>query len=115
MHRPSIDDDEMMLFIFPYKQNVRLWMYNVHFDLDAAFLDEQLNILQISHLQAFPDEKDPSFFFDKMAPSPIPVKYVLEAKHGFFELNNLKVGDTVRPLIPGRILHEQRIHHTNTP
>lgn len=110
MHRESISDDEVMLFIFPKKNMRMLWMYNVNFDLDAAFLDDKMNILEIRELNAYPEEKNPKFFFDKVVRSSQPVKYALEAKAGFFEKNGLKVGDSVRKFIPGGILRELRVH-----
>jgi uncharacterized membrane protein (UPF0127 family) len=109
MYRNAIADDEMMLFIQPCEKHFSLWMWNVNFDLDAAFLDRNMNILEIVHMTAYPDQKDPRFFFDKMYVSSYPVKYALEGKKGFFERNNLKVGDHIRFLVPGNILREERI------
>lgn len=110
MHRDAIEDDEVMLFIFPKKQSCQMWMYNVKFDLDVAFLDDNLNIIEIRSMYAYPQEKSPRFFCDKLTKSSCPVKYAFEAKAGFFEANDLGVGDNVREFVPSRILHELRLY-----
>ena len=104
-----------MLFILPYEQQFSLWMHQVNFNLDAAFLDNQFNILEIVHLKAYPQQRDPRFFFDKVVKSKCVVKYALEASEGFFERNHLKVGDHVRFLIPGNILREERVFQNHNP
>lgn len=110
MFRDKITDDEMMLFIMPTKQICRVWMQNVQFDLDLAFLDDALNIIEIRPLYAYPEEKSPHFFMDKVTRSSQPVKYFMEAKAGFLEANELKVGDSIRRFVPASLLKELRIH-----
>lgn len=99
MFRESMDEDTAMLFKFPFKQYISLWMMNVQFDLDVAFLDDDYKILEIKFLKAFPHIKDKYFFQKRAIRSSFFVQYALEAKQGFFKQQNLKVGDVIPPTI----------------
>lgn len=108
---PSVSDEYALLFCYPEPTRVSLWMFNVYFDIDAAFLDKEGTILEIVSLTAYPEKMDPErpvnhlediypfydpicqFFRKKSVTSTQPVYYVLEAKRGYFERNDLRVGD----------------------
>ena len=97
MHRTSFPEDTGMLFHYEEPQIIRLWAYNIHMDLDVAFLDEDFTILQISHLKAYPEQKDRNFFRKHAVQSNQKVPYALELPAGYLQQNNLKVGDQITP------------------
>jgi uncharacterized membrane protein (UPF0127 family) len=95
MGRKEMSDDAAMLFILPEKQFLSLWMYNVYFDLEAAFLDDKGIIQEIVFLKAHPEVSNKKFFIKNQVYSKSKVNYALEAKAGFFNKENLKIGSKI--------------------
>ena len=86
MGRKNLDSDRGMLFKFPESQHLGFWMKNTYIPLDIAFLNEKGIVTQI----------------EKMAPlstrsirSILPCKYALEVNKGWFDDNNIGIGDSI--------------------
>jgi len=115
MQRRSLPKNQGMLFHYPYCQKVNFWSFNCHIDLSIAFVDENKIVREIKSLKAFPQKMDSSrpvfspqdfnlypmsdpiviFFQEKSVKSSMPIKYVLEMNLGWFEQNQVHVGDTL--------------------
>ena len=86
MYRRKIKNDNGMLFIFPRKSIKHFWMKNTYVPLSVAFIDNKKIISQIDHL--YPLDLNGVYSKEK-------VKYVLEVPMGWFNKNNVKIGDKV--------------------
>lgn len=82
----KIDDDVGLLFVFGYEQKLALDMKDTYVPLDVAFLNENLEIVDIKPMQ--PLDETP-------VKSDKPASYALEVKQGFFSKKNIQVGDTI--------------------
>lgn len=86
MFSNPLEDDECAFFSFPYMERHAFWNKNVSYNLSLAFLDDNGKIVDFKDLQK---EDEKGVYPDKTA------KYVIEAKHGIFLKNNIKLGDYV--------------------
>lgn len=86
----KLPENEGMLFVYSSKTYGGFWMKNTLIPLSIAFLDSDGKILRI--LDMVPCKKadcptyDPELFY----------QYALEVNLGWFEKNQIKVGDFVR-------------------
>jgi len=87
MYAKSLDDNEIVLFVFPTVGNYGFWNKNVSFPLSLAFLDENGKILEFGDMKA-ESEKE-------IQPKSNEIKYVIEAPKGAFEKNEINKGDLV--------------------
>jgi len=80
MNRPSLDNIDGMLFIFPAEQEQSFWMKNTFIPLDIIFFDAGGKFLNV-HKNAAPciDEESNCPLY----PSNGKTKYVLETNAGF--------------------------------
>lgn len=88
MFRESIPDDYGMIFIFPQKEVVYMWMKNTKIPLDMLFFDETGTILKIIE-NAVPYDL-------KLLSSEEPVIGVVEVQGGFAAKNQVKIGNKIR-------------------
>lgn len=87
MFKKSLPPDEGMLFVFPQEGCHPFWMKNTYIPLSIAFINRDLEIIQI-------DEMEP---LDTTSHTPLgPILYALETNKGWFKSNGIKVGDRVR-------------------
>ena len=113
MQRRFLPENHGMLFHYPHSQKVNFWSFNCYIDLSIAFIDENKIIREIRTLNAFPQKMDPArlifsyqdfnlyskfdpiviFFQERSVTSSVPVKYILEMNLGWFERNQVRVGD----------------------
>ena len=84
MNRPSLPENEGMLFLFPQLEKQSFWMKNTLIPLSIAFLEDGGKILQIEDMKP----KDESSTLSKY-----PVRYALEVNQGWFQRNGIAVGD----------------------
>ncbi|HZN58530.1 MAG TPA: DUF192 domain-containing protein [Planctomycetota bacterium] len=84
MNRPSLPENEGMLFIFPHTAQQSFWMKNTLIPLSIAFIDDSGKILEIHDMKA----KDETSTWSKNG-----VRYALEVNQGWFDRNQVKVGD----------------------
>ncbi|MCW5600938.1 MAG: DUF192 domain-containing protein [Nitrosomonas sp.] len=83
MHRPALEQNRGMLFIFPTVDIYGMWMLNTAIPLSVAFLDEQGIILNIANMVPF--STVPHY-------SAKPAKYALEMNLGWFAEKGITVG-----------------------
>lgn len=82
----SLDPYDGMLFDFGYEMSVAMTPHGLKFPVQVAFISGWGEIKQIEIL-------DP--LFGTIQQSYELVRYALEVPVGFFERNNLSVGDTI--------------------
>jgi len=86
MYIKSLPQDEGILFCYPKPKILSFWMKNTLIPLSIAFINGKGKIV------AFRDMNPGSLDSVK---SPFPCKWALEMNKGWFDNNNIKVGDTV--------------------
>ena len=86
MERKTIPDGTGMLFIFEKEQILSFWMKNTPHPLSIAYIDSRGKIRNIYDMTPF-----------SLTPikSTSSVRYALEVPQGWFEKNNISVGDMV--------------------
>lgn len=87
MYRTKLDENQGMLFIFPFEELQSFWMKNTVLPLDMLFINSELKIVTI--------HKNTEPYSTKGYPSSSPAIYVLEVNAGFTEKYNIKKGDKV--------------------
>ncbi|MCX7836301.1 MAG: DUF192 domain-containing protein [bacterium] len=92
-YRYEMDWNRGMLFCFPNAERRGFWMRHCYFDIDLAYLDSNGVIQQILLMKAEPIGTPSSrlkiYYSDSDA-----IQYVIEMNAGWFEANQIKVGDT---------------------
>jgi uncharacterized protein len=87
MFRKNMGANEGMLFVFEEAGQQCFWMKNTFLPLDAAFLADDGNIVNIAHMK--PHSQDNHC-------SSQPVRLVLEMNDGWFAKKGLKVGSKLQ-------------------
>nr|WP_245926807.1 DUF192 domain-containing protein [Breoghania corrubedonensis] len=87
MYRKSVPDGTGMLFDFQYQQPVSFWMKNTYVSLDMIFIRENGAIARIA--------QDTTPLSEKVVPSGVPVRYVLEVVSGTAKRLGIQPGDKV--------------------
>ncbi len=115
MGREAMDENHGLLIAYDWPTMMSIWMFNVFFDLEIAFLDHKGVIQEIRTLKAYPEMMDPKrpiktlkdidlypptdpvrvFFTNNSIKSYRPARYGLEMKAGWFSKNGVGVGDRV--------------------
>lgn len=90
MFRDSISDDYGMIFLFPHKEVIYMWMKNTKISLDMLFFDENGHIVKIIE-NAIPYDLT-------LLSSEEPVIGVVEVKGGFIQKNNVSIGNKIHLL-----------------
>lgn len=86
MYRRQMCEDCGMLFKFDSVRIASIWMKNTYIPLDLAYINAFGKIVDIKQLK--PHDLT-------SVPSSVPVLYALEMNQGWFEKNDLSVGDKV--------------------
>ena len=86
-YRRSLDEDRGMIFIYSQPVTSSFWMKDTHIPLSIAFINSEGRIISIQDMEPDNDQKT-------YAP-PRPFLYALEMNQGWFEKNNIRVGDVV--------------------
>lgn len=89
----EMPEDEGMLFCYPEEKILTFWMKSTPIPLSIAFIDKDKKIIQIEDLEPH-DESSVN--------SDRPSKWALEANQGWFDRNNISVGDKIN--IPTRLV-----------
>jgi uncharacterized membrane protein (UPF0127 family) len=87
MFRKSLPQDQGMLFIYEDSDIRSFYMKNTYIPLSLAYIDENCQIVQLVDMEPLEEE---SYLSVK------PAQFVLEVNRGWFEKNNVKVGDIVK-------------------
>ncbi len=89
MDRPTLGENEGMLFIFSDSAPRSFWMRNTLIPLDIIFISSETKIVKI--LTAVPCTSEKCPLYD----SELPAQYVLEVNAGFVEKHGIREGDLV--------------------
>ncbi len=93
MFREALADDHGMLFVFPRRQRIAMWMRNTPLPLDMLFIGQDGTVSSI-HERAVP-------YSEETIVSRKRVRYVLEVIGGTVDRLGLAVGDRIdSPAIP---------------
>ena len=82
----SMPQDEGMLFCYPREEILSFWMKSTPIPLSIAFIDKNKRIIQIEDMEPY-DETS--------IKSSKPAKWALEVNRGWFDDNNIKIGDSI--------------------
>lgn len=78
MGRPSLDNDEGMLFIFPGETSPGFWMQGMLISVDLIWIDSRLNVVGVTaNVPPHSGSGSPPLYHP-----PKPVLYVLEVAAG---------------------------------
>ena len=77
-----------MLFIYPSERIIKLWMKDTLVPLSVAFLNKNKKIINIEKMK--PNQTKVIYKSKDLA------IYAIEVNLGWFEANNVKVGDSFR-------------------
>jgi uncharacterized protein len=92
MDRTALGESRGMLFVYPEERALSVWMKNTQIPLSIAFIDSERRIIDIQAMKPLDDE--PPHYV-----SAEPAQYALEVNQGFFEEQDIRVGDRVE--LPG--------------
>ncbi len=95
-NRQALVENTGMLFLFPDTRPRSFWMKDTFMPLSIAFLDEAGKILRIHDMQA--NQTRITY------PSSEPARYALEVNQGWFNLHDIKPGDSVEFNLPGILI-----------
>lgn len=88
MYRQEMNENEGMLFIYPYSQEMNFWMKNTHIPLDLIFIDETGAIVDLA--------EQTEAFSEKNISSKVLSKFVLEVNADYCKKNYVIIGDKVK-------------------
>lgn len=83
-----LNEQSGMWFVFEEADQHGFWMKDTKFALDIAWVDSFGVIVHME--QNIKPETYPKIFTP-----PVPAQYVLEVSSGYFERNDIKIGDTI--------------------
>lgn len=90
--RSNLAEDEGMLFVFDAEGYYGIWMKDMNFPIDIAWLNKDKKIVYIESNVA-PETFPKGFYAERDGVSLLSL-YVLEVKSGFFEKAKIKIGDS---------------------
>ena len=86
MNIDKLGENEGMLFCYPAEKDLSFWMKSTYIPLSIAFIDKNKKITQIEELKPL-DETSVT--------SKQPSMWALEVNSGWFQKNNIKIGDKI--------------------
>lgn len=86
-NRENLDKNTAMLFVFPKKDEVCMWMKDMNFSIDMVWLDQAKKVTKIEK-DVSPETYPQAFCEDN-------TKYVLELNTGVSEQSHLQVGQRI--------------------
>lgn len=87
MNRPTLPDDAGMLFVYDDETNIGFFMKDTTIPLSIAFVSSGGSIIDIQDMQPLSEEPHNS---------PEAFQYAVEANQGWFDDNDVKIGDLVQ-------------------
>jgi len=90
--RSNLAEDEGMLFVFDAEGYYGIWMKDMNFPIDIAWLNQDKKIIYIES-NVSPETFPKGFYAERDGLSLLSL-YVLEVKSGFFEKAKIKIGDS---------------------
>ncbi|HRY46490.1 MAG TPA: DUF192 domain-containing protein [Candidatus Paceibacterota bacterium] len=88
MFRQSMEENEAMLFVFPYPHQASFYMRNTSIPLSCAYLDAEGTILEIHDLHPFNETPVES--------TATNIRFVVETRQGWFERHQIQPGAVFR-------------------
>jgi uncharacterized protein len=89
MHREKLAENSGMIFIYPSKGIMSMWMKNTRIPLSVAFIDEKGRILNIEDMEPYSLQAHSSAG---------PAAYALEMNRGWFAKHGIAPGARLRGL-----------------
>lgn len=89
--RESLPENAAMLFVYRRADKLLFTMRDTSIPLSIAFIDENLTINEILDMEPFQDGPYPAQYLSQ---------YALETRQGWFNRNNIRVGDQLKPETP---------------
>ena len=86
--KEGLGEKEGMLFVFDKEGYYGIWMKDMKFPIDIAWLNKDKKIIYLAE-NVLPET------YPKVFNSPVPILYVLEIPAGFLLKYNIKIGDFV--------------------
>ncbi|OGG54896.1 hypothetical protein A3D62_00065 [Candidatus Kaiserbacteria bacterium RIFCSPHIGHO2_02_FULL_49_11] len=83
----ALQDGHGLFFAFPSSGTYGIWMKDMQFSIDIAWLDEKLQIIDVARDIA--PETYPAAFYPKA-----PARYILELPAGFLKAHRIEIGNT---------------------
>jgi uncharacterized membrane protein (UPF0127 family) len=99
MNREKLPENTGMLFVFDAEEQRFFWMKNTFINLSIAYFDKNKKIIDIQDMKAATSSLDEIL---PSNPSKGKAKYALEVNQGWFEKNNIKVGDSFLEIKKGK-------------
>lgn len=87
MFRDKMEENQGMLFIFPYETQQSFWMKNTIIPLDMIFINSKLEIVKI--------HKNTTPYSEQSYSSIKPAQYVIEVNAGYTSKYGIKEGDKI--------------------
>lgn len=87
MNREKLEENQGMLFVFPYQDTLSFWMKETKLPLDIIFANSEREIVTI-HKNSVP-------FSHEQYRSSKPAQYVIEVNAGFCDKNGIRLGDRI--------------------
>ncbi len=91
MYRKKLGSNRGMLFVYEDEEHRSFWMKNTYIPLSVAYIDAEREIVHITDM--LPRSLDSH-------PSLQPCQFALEVNRGWFEEQNVEVGDRVEFELP---------------
>lgn len=115
MNRRHLEENQGMLFIYDSEKILSFWMFNTFIDLSIAFINCKYEIVDIKDMKSFGELMDKNrpvqhindlslyplddpiinFFSMTATKSKKPACMAIEANIGWFDKNQIKIGDKV--------------------
>ncbi len=92
MYRTRMGDNDGMLFVLGPPQQARFWMANTYLPLSVAYLDRAGKIVEIHDMKPLDRSETVS--------ASQEICYALEMNQGWFSLNGVPAGVTLKPSDP---------------
>jgi len=92
--RDDLADNSAMVFMFKEENYHSFWMPDMNFPIDIVWLDSDYKVVDVArNVKPMPEleQKNLPKYINKK-----PAMYVLEFNAGFFELNNLALGQEIK-------------------
>lgn len=89
--KEELEEGGGMLFVFKKEGYYGIWMKDMKFSIDVAWLDKDKKIIYIEN--AVRPETYPKIFYAQKNGTPAINMYVLETNAGFFDNSKIKIGD----------------------
>lgn len=115
MQRTNLPENHGMLFHYNKPCTPTFWSFNCCIDLSVAFIDSNKVVREIKPLYAHPEKMDASrpvtrrqdllqyspdepimqYFLQNAVGCKTPIQYVLEMNLGWFDKNDIHIGDVI--------------------